>query len=65
MAPIFGWDPETLPEGDTVKEKWKIAEAGTDAAMGRVFAALTDDELTEFTERVTALHAAVQAAKEA
>jgi hypothetical protein len=65
MAPIFGWDPETLPEGGTVKEKWKIAEAGTDAAMGRVFAALTDNELTEFTELITALHAAVQAAKEA
>ena len=65
MAPIFGWDPETLPEGGTVKEQWKIAEAGTDAAMGRVFAALSDNELTEFTELITALQAAVQAAKEA
>ena len=64
-APIFGWDPESLPDGAAVKDRWKAAEAGTNAAMGAVLSVLSDAERVEFVELLTALHAAVQAAKEA
>jgi hypothetical protein len=55
MAGIFGWDPESLPDGETVKDRWKVAEAGTDAAMGRVLGVL-DDDLDELVSRLTELH---------
>lgn len=65
MAPIFGWDAEALPERDTVKERWKLAEAGTDVAMAVPLSVLTETERAELVELLTTLHAAVQAAKEA
>ena len=65
MAAIFGWDAETLPDGAAFKERWKAAEAATNVAMGVPLSVLTETELAEFVELTTALHAAVQAAKEA
>ena len=65
MAGIFGWDPEALPEAASVKERWKIAEAGTDAAFGLALATLDDAERAEFVELVNAVHAGWQSAKEA
>jgi len=65
MAGIFGWDPETLPDGASVKERWKIAEAGTDAAFGLALASLDDAERAEFVELVNAVHAGWQSGKEA
>ena len=65
MAPIFGWNADSLPDGDAFKERWKSAESGTDAAMGTVLSVLTEAERAEFVDLLTALHAAVQAAKEA
>ena len=65
MAGIFGWDPEALPEAASVKERWKIAEAGTDAAFGLALATLDDAERAEFVELVNAVHAGWLAAKEA
>lgn len=64
MAPVFGWDPATIPVDDSSKSEWKAAEAGTDLAMARVLRTLTDDECAEFGSLVIALHEAVQAAKE-
>ncbi len=65
MAPVFGWDAESLPDAATVKERWKVAEAGTDAAFGLALAALDEAERTEFVEAINATHAAVKAAQEA
>jgi hypothetical protein len=65
MAGIFGWDPENLPDAAAVKERWKTAEAGTNAAFGRALEALDDAERDEFVALVNATHAAVNAAKEA
>jgi hypothetical protein len=65
MAPIFGWDAESLPDGAAIKDRWKAAEAATNVAMGVPLSVLTETELAEFVELVNALHAAVQAAKEA
>ena len=65
MAGIFGWDAETLPDGAAFKERWKAAEAATNVAMGVPLSVLNETELAEFVELTTALHAAVQAAKEA
>ena len=49
----------------SVKERWKIAEAGTDAAFGLALATLDDAERAEFVELVNAVHAGWQSAKEA
>lgn len=65
MAPIFGWDAESLPDGAAFKERWNSAEAGTNEAVGAVLSVLTESERAEFVELVNALHAAVQASKEA
>ena len=65
VAPMFGWDPEALPERAEVKERWKQAEAGTDRAFGLALAVLTDDERDELVEMLTTTHAAFRAAKEA
>ena len=65
MAGVFGWDPEALPDAAAVKERWKIAEAGTDAAFGLALATLDDAERAEFVELVNAVHAGWQSAKEA
>ena len=48
-----------------MKERWKIAEAGTDAAFGLALATLDDAERAEFVELVNAAHAGWPAAKEA
>ncbi|MEX1217189.1 MAG: hypothetical protein WEA11_01560 [Acidimicrobiales bacterium] len=64
MAPVFGWDIESIPVDDSNKGEWKVAEAGTDLAMSRVLRALTVDECTEFGLLVVELQKAVQAAKE-
>jgi len=65
MAPIFGWDAETLPDGAPFKDRWKAAEAATDVAMGVPMSVLSESDLTEFVELIDALQAAVQATKEA
>jgi len=65
MAGIFGWDPEALPDAASVKERWKVAEAGTDAAFGLALASLDDAERAELVELVNAAHAGWQSAKEA
>lgn len=65
MAGVFGWDPEALPEAASVKERWKVAEAGTDAAFGLALATLDDAERAEFVQLVNAIHAGWLAAKEA
>lgn len=61
MAPIFGWDPESLPDAASVKERWKIAEAGTDRAMAGALSALDGVDLDEFTTIIGAVHGAWQA----
>ncbi len=61
MAPVFGWDPDTMPDGATVKERWKVAEAGTDAAFGLALTALDDTERAEWVELVNAVLAAKEA----
>ena len=61
MAPVFGWDAESLPDGATVKDRWKIAEAGTDAAFGLALATLDDAERAEWVELVNAVLAAKEA----
>jgi len=65
MAPIFGWDAETLPDATTVEDRWKAAEAGTDAAFGRALAGLDAAERAEWAQLVVDTHAAWAAAKEA
>jgi hypothetical protein len=65
MAGIFGWDPDALPDAESVKERWKVAEAGTDAAFGLALVSLDDAERAEFVELVNAIHAGWLAAKEA
>jgi hypothetical protein len=65
MAAIFGWDPEALPDAASVKERWKVAEAGTDAAFGLALTVLDEAERAEFVELVNAVHAARQSAQTA
>lgn len=65
MAGIFGWDAEKLPDAGSVKERWKVAEAGTDAAFGLALADLDPDERAQFAGLINDLHTAVVAAKEA
>lgn len=65
MAGVFGWDPDSLPDGATVKERWKIAEAGTDAAMSRTLEVLDASERAELVSIIDGAHAAWTAAKEA
>ena len=57
--------PRPFPTPSSVKERWKVAEAGTDAAFGLALASLDDDERAEFVELVNAIHAGWLAAKEA
>ncbi|MCD9625188.1 SCO6745 family protein [Rhabdothermincola salaria] len=64
MAPIFGWDPDSLPDGAVAAERWKVAETGTDVAMGRVLSVLDDTERAELVELVTGLHSAWLKSKE-
>lgn len=63
MAPLFGWDVESITVSDDLKSQWKQAEAGTDVAMGRVLEALDDTARAEFVELLTGVHAAWTAAK--
>ena len=56
MAPIFGWDLEGVAEGATFEDRWKVAEAGTDAAMARALAVLDPGELDDFVTLLTAVH---------
>ena len=64
MAPVFGWDPASIPVDDSSKNEWRTAESGTDLAMARVLHSLSEDECKEFAGLVVALHDAVTAAKE-
>jgi hypothetical protein len=61
MAPVFGWDPASMPDGEAAKERWKVAEAGTDAAFGLALTALDDTERAEWVELVNAVLAAKEA----
>ncbi|MCU0309743.1 MAG: hypothetical protein MUE36_02215 [Acidimicrobiales bacterium] len=56
MAPIFGWDLEGMAEPATFEARWKVAEAGTDAAMARALSVLDADELDELVALLTAVH---------
>lgn len=58
MAGIFGWDPEQLPDAASVKERWTLAEDGTDTAVARVLSVLDGTDLDRFTTTLTALHRA-------
>jgi hypothetical protein len=55
MAPLFGW-PEA---GDATahRDQWEAAEAATNAAMGRAFAALGEAERRRFVELADAAEA--------
>ena len=64
MAGFFGWDPDSLPDGASVKDRWKVAEAGTDAAFGLALESLDDAERGELVDLVNAIHAGWLAAKE-
>jgi len=63
MAPLFGWDAESVTVTDDVKARWHGAEAATDVAMGTVLSALGDAERAELVERLAGAHAAWTAAK--
>lgn len=65
MAPMFGWDPESVTVDADLKARWHAGEEGTNVAMGAVLGALGDDDRAEFCERLNGLHAAWTAAKEA
>lgn len=65
MAPVFGWDPASLPDGASVEARWQEAEVGTNRAMGRVLGVLDDGEQAELVELVNALHDGWQAAQAA
>lgn len=56
MAPIFGWDLEGMAEPESFKERWKVAEAGTDAAVARPFSVLGEAELDEMVTLLTSVH---------
>jgi hypothetical protein len=64
MAGIFGWDAENLPDAEVARERWKLAEAGTNVAVGRVLSVLDEEERTEFVELLTALHTAWRQSRE-
>jgi hypothetical protein len=49
MAALFGWG-EPLPDAETHKAAWERAEAGTDRAMARHLAVLSEAELDELAE---------------
>lgn len=63
MAPLFGWDVESIEVSDEVKARWKQAEAGTDVAMGRALGALDAADRAAMVDGLNALHAAWTAAK--
>lgn len=63
MAPLFGWDVESIAVTDEVKARWRAAEAATDIAMGRVLEALDADGRAALVESLTALHGAWVASK--
>jgi len=64
MAPIFGWDAESVVIDDDVKSQWKQAESGTNIAVGQVLAALNASERAEFVELLNGVLAAYQDSKE-
>jgi hypothetical protein len=49
MAALFGWG-EALPDAEAHKAAWERAEEGTDRAMARHFAVLSDAERDELVE---------------
>jgi hypothetical protein len=60
MLPVFGW-PEPHPERAEVKERWKVAQANTDAGLVPAYGALDAAERAEFVELANAAQAAVTA----
>jgi hypothetical protein len=58
MLPVFGW-PEPHPDAADVKERWKVAQANTDAGLVPAYGALDASERAEFVELVIAAQAAV------
>jgi hypothetical protein len=65
MAPLFGWDAESLPDPASVEDRWKVAEEGTNRALGTALAVLDETELAEVVELVNAVHDGWNAGKEA
>jgi hypothetical protein len=59
IAAVFGWG-EPLEVSDDMRERWARAEAGTDAAVGRAFAALEPSERGEFVALLGEVVAAVR-----
>jgi len=58
MAAIFGWE-EPHPDVCLAKDAWEAAEAATNRAMNRVFAALDTNEQAELIALLDAVHQAV------
>jgi len=56
MAPIYGWDLEGMDEPEMFKARWKVAEAGTDAAMARPLSSLDGEELDDMVTLLTSVH---------
>lgn len=63
MAPLFGWDPESITIDAALKARWHDAEAATDVAMAAPMSALGDADRAEMVERLNAVHEAWTAAK--
>lgn len=63
MAPLFGWDAESVTVDADLKARWHAAEAATDVAMGAVLSAVGDADRAELVERLGAVHAAWTEAK--
>jgi hypothetical protein len=58
LAPMFGWN-EPFPDVGGSSERWQEAEDATNRAIAAAFAALDENELTEFVGLVTDIYAAV------
>lgn len=65
MAPLFGWDPDSVTVDADLKARWHAAEEGTDVAMARALSALGADDRAALVELIGSVHSAWVAAKEA
>ncbi|MDQ6698544.1 MAG: hypothetical protein M3Z46_13915 [Actinomycetota bacterium] len=60
MAPLFGWQ-DPAPAVEAHQAAWDVAEAATNRAFSRVFAALDEPERADFVRLANALDAATSA----
>ena len=49
VAALFGWTAP-MPDADSIRDRWALAEARTDRMAGRAFSALSADERRELVE---------------